>query len=315
VDTSGDLTLNFGTQDPNTSVVYNGISYPFTVSIVGNMLGSYPPGARVDATLLNEQVVIIEFTDNLNVTHRVFFYPNETQNAAHLADLVDIRNGSISLAPGYQLTCLCEGTATANGVRAIESVRVGDFLLNDLGVAKQVIWIGSSTVSAADLAQDEDVRPIRIPAGALGAAGPQADLFVSPQHRVVIEGAAPSLLFGEERVLVAAKHLVQSGIAEQMNPGEEVRYFHVMLEEHELLVTNGLVTESFQPARRTLDVMSTENQERLVAAIEALGVEQMLTRPDALPSLNHREGIALGAMLKAMATGTESAEMPALRLS
>ena len=115
------------------------------------MLGSYPPGADVDATLLNEQVVIIEFTDNLNVTHRVFFYPNETQNAAHLADLVDIRNGSISLAPGYQLTCLCEGTAiaTANGVRAIESVRVGDFLLNDLGVAKQVIWIGSSTVSAA----------------------------------------------------------------------------------------------------------------------------------------------------------------------
>jgi hypothetical protein len=27
VDTSGDLILNFGAQDPNTSVVYNGISY------------------------------------------------------------------------------------------------------------------------------------------------------------------------------------------------------------------------------------------------------------------------------------------------
>ncbi|CAN1532047.1 hypothetical protein MCELHM10_01430 [Paracoccaceae bacterium] len=99
MDTSGDLILNFGAQDPNTSVVYNGISYDFTVSIVGNMLGSYPNGARVDPTLLNEQVVIIEFTDNLNVTHRVFFYPNETQNAAHLADLVDIRNGS-DLPPG-----------------------------------------------------------------------------------------------------------------------------------------------------------------------------------------------------------------------
>jgi len=315
VDTLGDFGLNFngGLPDPDTSIVVNGISYPFTVNLVGETESSYPNGARM-SPYLDQRVVILTYTNNLGVTERVFFFPDAPQSSANMGN---ITNGAVGLDPNPALTCLCEGTEvlTANGVRAIETVRVGDFLLNDLGVAKQVIWIGSSAVSAQKLKRDANVRPIRIPAGALGAAGPQADLFVSPQHRVVIEGAAPSLLFGEERVLVAAKHLVQSGIAEQMNPGEEVRYFHVMLEEHELLVTNGLVTESFQPARRTLDVMSAENQARLVAAIEALGVEEMLTRPDALPSLNHRESIALGAMLKAMATGTESAEMPALRLS
>jgi len=315
VDTLGDFGLNFngGLPDPDTSIVVDGISYPFTVNLVGETESSYPNGARM-SPYLDQQVVILTYTNNLGVTERIFFFPNATQSAANMGN---ITNGAVGLDPNPALTCLCEGTEvlTANGVRAIETVRVGDFLLNDRGVAKQVIWIGASTISAEDLAFNENLRPIRIPAGALGAAGPQADLFVSPQHRVAVEGAAPSLLFGEERVLVAAKHLVASGIAEQTNPGKEVRYFHVMLEEHELLVTNGLVTESFQPARRTLDVMCTENQQRLLAAIEALGVEDMLTRPDALPSLKRSEGIALAAMVKGMSTGKESSDRPALRLS
>lgn len=298
VDTLGDLVLNFnnGANDTDTSIVVGGQSYAFTVNVVGTMLSSYPAGKRIDASYLNQQVVILTYVDSLGVTHRIFFFPNAPQSSANMGD---ITNGSVSLNVDYQVTCLCEGTEimTANGPRAIETVRVGDFLLNEGGIAKQVIWIGSSTMSAEMLDQDEDTRPIRILAGAFGAAGPQADLYVSPQHRIVIEGAAPALLFGEERVLVAAKHLVASGIAEQTNPGTEVRYFHVMLEEHELLVTNGLVTESFQPARRTLDVMSKENQDRLLAAIEALGVEEMLTRPDALPSLNRREGTVLAAHL------------------
>ena len=308
VDTLGNYDLNFnsGAVDPNTSVVYNGVSYPFTVNLVGTMFNTYNNGKKIDPIYFSEQVVIITFTDNLGVTHRVFFFPNEVQDATLMGD---ITNGAVSLNVSI-LTCLCEGTEvlTPNGGRAVETIRVGDFLLNDRGAAKQVIWVGSTTVSAGELEFLEELRPIRFPAGALGSAGPKADLYISPQHRVVVEGAAPSLFVGEERVLVAAKHLAAVGLAEETAPTQDVRYFHVLLEEHELLVTNGLVTESFQPARRTLEVMSDENQERLLAAIEALGAEAMLTRPDALPALSSREARVVLDGLSRMAGPTPDAQ-------
>mgnify|MGYP001765057643 CR=1 FL=1 len=318
---TGDLTLNFGSGggvDPNTQIVIGGTAYNFTVEIVGTMLADYPgednTGARVHSSYLSEPVVIISYIDGSGVEQRIFFFPDPNIQSA--ANIGNIRNGSIGLEPAYQIDCLCAGTGllTPNGYRPVESIQVGDFLLNDRGEAKQVIWTGSTVISVGQLTHDIDRRPIKIAANTFGHGCPAVDLFVSPQHRIVIEGAAPTLLFGEDRVLVPAKFLVGT-LAERVMPTEPVHYHHILLEDHELVLSDGLVSESFQPARRTLDVMSEENQQRLVAAIQALGTEQMLTRRDALLSLKQPEGIALAEMVQRLSPASLPVAAAEQRLS
>ena len=51
-------------------------------------------------------------------------------------------------------------------------------------------------------------RPIRIRAGTLGNGLPEADLIVSPQHRVLVRSGIARTLFGADEVLVAAKQLL-----------------------------------------------------------------------------------------------------------
>jgi hypothetical protein len=47
-------------------------------------------------------------------------------------------------------------------------------------------WIGARKITQADLNQYENVRLIRIQAGALGQNLPERDLMVSPQHRILV---------------------------------------------------------------------------------------------------------------------------------
>lgn len=155
-----------------------------------------------------------------------------------------------------------------------------------------MLWVGRTRVTVAEMAAHPEMRPIRIAAGAVTPGCPSSDLDVSPQHRVVLNGAMAELLFGALRVLVPAKHLVGT-LAEILTPEADIEYFHVLLEDHEILVSNGMPTESFQPARRTIDCMSEDNQTMLLATLKALGLEKMLRRQDRLRSLKRTEAVAL----------------------
>ncbi len=70
-------------------------------------------------------------------------------------------------------------------------------------------------------------------------------------------------------------------------------YYHILLENHDILLSNGLSTESFQPARRMVEAMDTAARASLEAVLDVLGRDAMLTRTDALQTLTHRETLAL----------------------
>ncbi len=291
----GDLILehNNGQPDPDTRVMYKGTLYSFTYSVVG----TFPFGdTKVPMALWGKTVAKIVLSNGVTL----FFVLDGTGTAA-LLNL--IQNGRITLTnvntmPPDTPVCFCAETEilTPSGYRAVETLRAGDLVLNERGEAKPLIWVGCSSVTLASLRAHPNLRPIRIPAGAVAPGVPRADLDVSPQHRVVIEGPATELLFGEERVLVPAKHLAGS-LAEVVEPEAEVEYYHLLLEDHEILVTNGLHSESFQPARRTIDAMSEENQKLLEEVLEALGMQEMLSRRDALVSLKRHEALVLADLL------------------
>jgi hypothetical protein len=122
---------------------------------------------------------------------------------------------------------------------------------------------------------------------------------VSPNHRILVRDHD-----GEE-VLAAAKQLVgNDGIEEVDAMG--VTYFHLMFERHEVILSDGLWTESFQPSDYALGTVGNEARAEILALFPELrtdeGHRRLCARPpdgrgrrDDAPALNPRAALDLGA--------------------
>jgi len=132
--------------------------------------------------------------------------------------------------------CFMAGTriATPGGVKNVECLAIGDSVLTADGKVAPVRWVGRQTVSTL-FADPKRVMPIRICAGALGERLPERDLLVSPSHALLVDG-----------VLVQAGALVNgSTIVRETNVPQTFVYYHVELENHSLIVAEGLPAETF----------------------------------------------------------------------
>lgn len=290
---TGDLSLDAsnGLPDPDTQVIINNVAYNFTVRLTGTL----PAGnSQVPGGLVGRSVVLLEVVIN-GKAHEYFYVLGEPP--ATQAEMNAFGNGAIPLS-GVNLDpppiCFCAGTLidTPSGRRAVETLRPGETVLTEDGRAVPLAWIGFSSYSAAALAADPALRPVRIPAHAFAPGLPERDLDLSPQHRVVLEDPACDLFFGAPRVFVTARHLLGT-LAHVPQEGEGVCYVHLLLERHEILLAEGLPAESFQPARRMVGLMAGPVRNSLLQTLEALGAEAILARPDALPTLKSSEAAVL----------------------
>jgi Hint domain len=134
--------------------------------------------------------------------------------------------------------CFTPGTMieTDRGARAIEALQPGDLVLTRDNGCQPVLWISSRTVPARGR-----FAPVVFAPGALG--NPVA-LAVSPQHRMLITGWQAELFFGEEEVLVPAKHLVNGDTIRQIE-APEVTYIHLLFVDHEIVMAGGVPSESY----------------------------------------------------------------------
>ena len=280
--------------DPDTQVIINGVARNFAFVKSGNL-----DPARTDPPLENALVYVIKVDMNgdgdMNDAGDTQFFFTTLPSVTPAIMANNIQNGAcplsnLDISPPPSPVCFCSGTdiATPNGLRRVETLRSGDSVLTEDGRTAQIAWVGLSTYSTKALARDPSLRPVRIPANAFGHGLPVLDLDVSPQHRIVVDGAECELLFGTPRSFVIARHLLGT-IAHTPEIEGSVTYVHLLLDTHEIVVSNGLPSESFQPARRMLELMTGESRDRLNAALEVLGAEAMLTRPDALQTLSSRE--------------------------
>lgn len=184
--------------------------------------------------------------------------PRETE--LWLVDrMLDTRPRQLAIeAPA--VICFTRGTliATPQGQRAVETLRPGERVSTRDDGAQEIVWTGGRRMTGARLYVTPELRPVRFRAGALGIGRPDADLLVSPQHRMLVQGAASRALFNEAEVLVAAADLVNGATVRFEQGLREVHYIHLLFERHQILRANGLESESFHPGASTLEMIAPD---------------------------------------------------------
>ncbi|MGB3408246.1 MAG: peroxidase family protein [Jannaschia sp.] len=186
------------------------------------------------------------------------------------------------------VTCFTPGTRliTGAGKRQIETLRPGALVLTlDHGL-QPVRWIGRTRVRARGR-----LAPVLMETGALGNS---RRLSVSPQHRMVLASGLAEMMFGTQDVLAPAIALTgRAGISRQ--EGGTVDYIHILFDRHEIVLSEGIPSESFHPgvvALSTLDTATRSEISTLFPQIADVGYG-----PFARPGLRGREARLLAGLM------------------
>ncbi|MBW4975592.1 Hint domain-containing protein [Roseovarius mucosus] len=139
-------------------------------------------------------------------------------------------------SPG-EPNCFFAGSriATPSGMKAIEELAVGDQIMTASGRIVPIVWLARQTLSTKF--GRPDALPVRIMAGALGEGLPIADLTLTADHAVVIDGVLVNA-----GVLVNGTTIVTVPLTELEN---SYTVYHIEIDEHDVILAEGLPTESF----------------------------------------------------------------------
>lgn len=165
---------------------------------------------------------------------------------------------------GGTLPCFVAGTLieTPHGMRRVETLRVGDMVMTHSLGAMEIRWINGRQLHLDPL-KNVDMLPIRFPRGALGHNMPARDVLVSPNHRICMQSPLNEVYFEDEQVLVAAKHLVGWNEIEIAREIVNPAYYHIVFDEHVLVNSSGLYSESFLPSTEVLQIFRQGAQDEL----------------------------------------------------
>ena len=189
-----------------------------------------------------------------------------------------------------KVACFAMGSMieTDTGPTPIELLRTEDMVLTRDNGYRPIRWIGSSVIDANTLDLQPNLRPILIAKDALGANLPDQDLTVSPQHRMLVQSKIGKRLYDHSELLVAAKHLIGLEGISVFCPEQGVSYFHILFDQHEIVLSNGTWSESLFPGPQALRAISPEARREIFARFPELA------NPDNRPNgarrfLNGRE--------------------------
>lgn len=189
-------------------------------------------------------------------------------------------NGGIDgvAVPIDDVPCYTDGSMveTPTGPVAIELLKKGDLVMTLDHGPQPIEWIGHRDVTTLDMIYRADLRPIVIAPGALGPDVPNRALSVSPNHRLMLSEAIVPLYFGAEEVLVAAKFLLNGTTIAPARSRRAVRYWHMLLPKHEVLIVDGAPAESLF---RGVDQFNPEDLMDLELAGHDFAADEQTARP------------------------------------
>lgn len=256
---------------------------------------------------LNTDTTTGEFT--FTIDKQAFFASGSDQTIEFTVTGTDSDGSDTDTVFINLLLCVARGTriATPAGAVPVETLEPGDPVTTLNGQVRQIRWIGRRRLGPAELAAHPNLRPVRIGRGAFGPDLPERDLRVSPQHRVLVGGWRAELLFGEAEVLVPAQALAGDGAIRIDHACREAEYFHLLFDAHEIILTEGLPTESFHPGRHALAAMDPGARDELIHLFPEFGTAAGLPET-ARPALRPWEGrlVASGAERRSNSAGARA---------
>lgn len=186
------------------------------------------------------------------------------------------------------MACFAPGTwiATPQGARAIESLFPGDPVLTRDNGVRPVLWQGETLVDPVAFGDLPQLAPMEVTPGALGPGQPEQPLVLSPNHRVLVAENASALHFEEREVLVAARDLPGLHRARRVRLGP-VRWQHLLLDSHEIILANGAWCETLQPVADRVSGFAPQARAQVRRALEQQNEQDydaarlMLTRSEA----------------------------------
>ncbi|NUH65460.1 Hint domain-containing protein [Sulfitobacter sp. S0837] len=186
-------------------------------------------------------------------------------NAAGRLNFVEIENVIPCFTPGTKI-------ATPKGEVRVEDLQVGDRVITRDNGIQTIRWAGAREMTGAEFEMAAHLKPVLIRKGALGNDLPERDMMVSPNHRVLVANDKTALYFEEREVLVAAKHLTgMDGI--DVVDVSNTTYIHVMFDRHEVILSDGTWTESFQPGDMSLAGIGEEQRNEILELFPELATQ------------------------------------------
>ncbi|MBU2992050.1 Hint domain-containing protein [Octadecabacter sp. 1_MG-2023] len=287
-DFSGGQSTNYDLDNSNSSDTFtvDGVQQTYDAAMVFNAQITYFDGTTATIT------AVVAQAENGDTYLMPEFSANADQAAIEAQpiqslELISPIYGSNNTGQAFNLVadrqaadlvpCFSLGTriATNNGEKRVEEIKAGDLVLTRDSGLQEVRWVGRRDVTAIEMKMTPEWTPISVSAGALGPNMPETDMTVSPNHRILLTGERAALLFGENEVLAAAKHLLaMEGVSQAHNA--EVSYFHLLFDRHEVVLSNGAWTESFQPGDYTLKGIGNSQRNEIFELFPELQDEQGL---------------------------------------
>jgi hypothetical protein len=231
-DVTGTLELD-GTGLASDSLTITGFGGGDIITLPGSVLSlSFSPNGYGDGTIV---ATTAAGTFSLDVQGNY----DSAQVGAFLQD------GTGQVVNSMSLPCFVTGThiMTRHGEVAVESLRPGDEVATllpqhgqpegQIGGFRPVRWIGHRRLRLTNHPSPRDVQPVRVRAGAFGPGLPGRDLYLSPDHALFADNA-----------LIPIKYLLNAETVAQV-PAEQVTYWHVELDRHDVLLAEGLPAESY----------------------------------------------------------------------
>lgn len=160
---------------------------------------------------------------------------------------------------------------TDHGLIEVQHLKSGDLVLTLDHGYQPLRMILNRYLSTAELSAKPKLRPVRVMAGALGSGLPERDLLVSPQHRFLANSPIVERMFGEKQALISATKLTALPGIFVCEATVDVEYFHLVLDQHEVLLAEGAPAESYYCGPMAINALSLEAQREMQMLFPELG--------------------------------------------
>lgn len=220
----------------------------------------------------------------------------------------DLLDGFDLLNTTFDIICFTPGVliTTPTGEIPVETLKIGDLVITMDNGIQPIRWIGSKKLSGARLHACDHMRPIKIAAGSLGRDLPSRDMWVSPQHRMLVKDPIASALFGHGETLSPAKGMVNGTDITIDRSKTSVQYIHLLFDTHQVIFANGSATESFHPGEASINGLTDAARSEVYSLFPELRANKAHFGPSARPSLSVPEM----QMITTEKTGYRPADTP-----